>query len=319
MTNIKLLGLVAIVILVSSYVSLAESSVLPATHNDGRDYTPLADDFPFPTSTPSSTPEQTVTPVPTPRPEPTAKPTLEIYCTSTAAASNLKVEVTGTLSYNKSAISDAPIYFSYSADFGNKWENFSLVQTRSDGGFGTVWVPNATGNYLICAQWEGNSTLRWMNATVNLALTPDSAGNIFSVVTNSTISSLAYNSAAQILSFNTNGTASTTAYVHACIPKTLLSDAQTLEVTMDGKPIAFTSKSQDDVWVISCVYTQSEHAFTMQIPLMQTLSPATTPWIAIIIVIAVLIALATIAVVIRRRRRTAATVAAILKQNRPLH
>jgi hypothetical protein len=145
--------------------------------------------FPFstPTPTPSPTPEPTVTPIPTPKPEPTAKPTITIDCKSTAVESNLKVEVTGTLTYNKTAIPGASIYLGFSADSGNKWENFSLVQTKSDGGFGALWTPNATGNYLMCAQWEGNSTLHWMNATANLVLTPDSKGNVFSVVSNSTI------------------------------------------------------------------------------------------------------------------------------------
>ncbi len=195
----------------------------------------------------------------------------------------------------------------------------SLVQTRSEGDFGALWIPNATGNYLLTAQWEGNSTLHWMNATVNLSLTPDSAGNVFSVESNSTISGFNYTFATQTLSFNTNGTSSTTGYAHVCIPKTLVTDIQTVKVNIDGKPVTFTSESQDDVWVISCVYTQSQHAFTLQIPLMQVLSPATTPWITIVVVIAILIALVATAVVIRRRRRTAATVAAILKQNRPLN
>ncbi len=319
MTNIKLLGLLAIVLIVSIVGSLAGSSALPIAHTGDFAYTPLADQFPFPTPTPTPTPtpEPTATPIPTPRPEPTAKPTIEIYCKSTAAASDLKIEVTGTLTYNKTAIPGASIYLSYSADSGNRWENFSLLQTRTNGGFGAVWIPNATGNYLLNAQWDGNSTLHWMNATVNLALTPDSAGYVFSVVSNSTISGFDYNSTTQILSFNTNGTSSTTGYAQVCIPRTLVSDIQTLGVNIDGKSIAFTSESQDDVWVISCVYTQSQHVFTLQIPFVEMLSPATTPWIAI--VIAILIALVAIAVVIRRRRRTAATVAAILKENRPIH
>jgi len=172
---------------------------------------------------------------------------------------------------------------------------------------------------LISAQWDGNDTLHWMNATVNLAATPDLAGNQFSVVSNSTISNLAYNDAAQELSFNTNGTSSTTGYVHVCIPKILVSDAQTIEVNLDSAPVAFTSQSCEDVWVISCVYSQSQHAFTVKIPFMQVVTPATTPWLVIIIVIAVLIAVLAVVIVIRRRRRTAATVAAILKENRPTY
>ena len=319
MTNIKLL--LAIVFVLISCGFLAGSFALPMIHNGGPVHTSLVYQAfnPFPTPTPTPTPEPTATPIPTPRPEPSAKPTITIDCKTTADASNPKLQITGALTYNNTGIPSAAIYVSYSADYGNNWENFSLVQTHADGSYEAVWIPNATGNYLISAQWDGNDTLHWMNATINLATTPDLAGNQFSVVSNSTISNLAYNDAKQELSFNTKGTSSTTGYVHICIPKTLVVDIQTVEVNLDSNPVAFTSEPHDDVWVISCVYTQSQHAFTVKIPFMQTITPATTPWLAIIIVIVVLIAVLVIAVVIRRRRRTAATVAAILKQDRPTY
>ena len=318
MTNNKLIGLLAAVLIMSICTSFVASSTVTLTHNGNLAYTPQADSFPFstPTPTPSPTPEPTVTPIPTPRPEPTAKPSIEIDCKSTADVSNLKVTVTGTLSFNKTAIPNASIYLSYSADSGIIWENFSLVQTQADGSFGAFWIPNSTGNYLFNANWEGNSTLHWANATVNLALMPDSAGNVFSVASNSTIFGFNYNSETQTVSFNTNGTSSTTGYAHICIPKTLVSDIQTMKVNLDGKPITFSSESQDDIWIILCVYSQSEHVFTIQLPFVQMLNPTTTPWISIVIVLVVLVALVAIAVVIRRRRRTAATVASILKQNR---
>jgi hypothetical protein len=239
---------------------------------------------------------------------------MELYCTSTATQSNLKVQVTGTLIYNKTGIPDEAVYLSYSADTGETWANFTLVKTGTDGEFAALWSPKSTGNYLICASWEGNLTLRWMNATVNLALTPDSAGNVFSVASNSSISGLAYDSASQQLSFKTNGTASTTGYAYVSIPKTLVNDVQALKVNIDGAPIAFSSESKDDVWVIFCVYSQSEHAFVVQIPFMQVITPQNTPWIVIIIAVAALIIAVLVLVVIRRRRRTAATVAAILKK-----
>lgn len=322
MGNIRLVGLLVIVFIISSCAPLSGSFALSTKHTGGLAYAPLVDGdssflFSTPTPIPSPTPEPTATPIPTPRPEPTAKPTLEMYCRSTAAVSNLKVEVAGTLTYNKTGISAASIYVGYSADQGNNWENFTLVQTRADGGFGAVWIPNATGNYLVCAQWEGNSTLHWVNATVNLALKSDS-GNIFSVVSNSTISNIAYNSTLQELSFNTNGSKSTTGYVFICIPKALASDADTLEVRIDGTSIPLTSESKDDVWLIYCEYAQSEHAFTIQIPFSHVLSPAMTPWLPIAIVIVLLVAIVAILMVIKRKRRTAATVESILKQDRPV-
>src|SRR5664280_3473 len=114
MTNVKLLGLLAMVLLISSCSSLVVASTFTLTNNGNPAYTPLQGSFPFPfstpTPTPSPTPEPTVTPIPTPKPEPTAKPALKIYCISTAAASSLKVDVTGTLTYNKTAIPSAAVY-----------------------------------------------------------------------------------------------------------------------------------------------------------------------------------------------------------------
>jgi hypothetical protein len=305
MTNTNLFGILATVFLIIGFFSLAGSLANPA---------------PWATPTPTPAAEPTITPNPTPKPEPTAKPTLEMHCRSTADIDDLKVDVTGALTYNKTAIINAPVYIGFSADSGNTWENFTLVQTDSDGGFAAAWTPNATGSYLMCAHWGGNDSLHWVNATANLALTPDSAGNEFSIVSNSTISNLAYNSTTKELSFSTNGTSGTTGYLYASIPKTLLGDIQAIAVNIDGQPIACGSESHEDVWVICCVYGQSEHVFTMQLPFVVMLNSQETPWIPIAaIVIAVLIAIIAAIMTIRRRRRTAATVASILKENRPTY
>ncbi len=168
--------------------------------------------FPFPFDTPTPTPTATPEPTPTPKPEPTVYPTVTLNCISIAAASNLKVQVTGTLTYNKTGIPSTAVYVGFSADGGNQWENFSLIQTHADGSFQTVWTPNATGNYLLCARWSGNDSLHWMNATVNLATISDSSGNEFSVASNSTLSNLSYNSTTRELIFNANGNSSTTGY-----------------------------------------------------------------------------------------------------------
>ncbi len=92
-----------------------------------------------------------------------------------------------------------------------------------------------------------------------------------------------------------------------------------MKLGIDGRTVAFNSESQCDVWVISCVYAQSQRSFTLTLPLEETISPAATNWILIVVVIAVLVVLVAVVVVVRRRRRTAATVASILKENRPVY
>jgi hypothetical protein len=310
MVNSKRLSIFAILLLLSSCISIGASLAITQT-------SPLANNLPFDigTPTPSPSPVPTVTPVPTPKPEPAAKPTLEINCRTTATTSNLKVEVSGFLTYNRTGINSSAVYVAFSADSGQHWENFSVAQTQADGSYSASWIPNATGNYLIRTQYMGNDSLHWMNATVSLALAPDSKGNVFSVTSNSTVSNFTYNSEMQQIAFITNGTSGGTGYVNICVPKAQANDAQALKVNMDGNPVGFGSQSKDDVWILSCSYSQSEHAFMVQIPSVQILSSAETPWIAIIIVIAVLVAVLFVAFTIRRRRRTAATVAAILKKN----
>jgi hypothetical protein len=90
---------------------------------------------------------------------------------------------------------------------------------------------------------------------------------------------------------------------------------------MDGKPATFTSESKKDIWVISCVYSQSEHTFSVQLPSAEIVNAAAIPWtpIIIIVVIAVVIVLVAIALVVKRKRRTAAIVESILKEDRPVH
>ncbi len=272
---------------------------------------------PFASPTPTASPAPT--PLPTPKPEPKLWPNLDIKIVSSASSATPKIQVSGTLTYNKTAISDAQIYVGYSADQGVNWKNFSLVQTRSDGSYVAVWIPNATGNYIVNAHWEGNSTLHWLDASAHLALTVDSFGNAFSVVSNSSIQKFSYDQKTQVLHFEVNGTQDADAYAYVSIPKSQLGDTHVLQIKIDGQPLQFTTESQEETWVVACMFLDGEHSLTVQIPEVDTIMSENTPWTPIIAVAAVIALIAVVAVVlaVRRRRRIAATVAAILKENRP--
>gem|GEM_PF-1057817 len=299
---------------IDTTTTIVTSSRLSITPIQDETDEPTPTPSPTPTPTPSPPPEPTTTPTPTPKPEPTTKPNLELECKSTSAT-NLRVEVSGKLSYNNSAIPRAKIFLKNSLDNGNTWEDFALEQTQADGSFNTLWIPKTTGNYLLCAYWEGNSILRWMNTTQNIAITKDNTDNIFSVSSNSTIAGLKYDTTTQTLSFNTNTTQTTTP-ITICIPKTLIKDAQTLQIKIDGKTTTFSTKAQDDLWIITALADQGKQTITIQIPKQTLMNPNTTPWLAIAIIIIALIVVVVIVINIRRRRKTAATVAAILKETR---
>lgn len=314
----KLTGILSIVLLLSCLIITFASATTAAYEVKTVANGPILFGGSAPTSTPTATPIPTAKPSPTPRPEPSAKPTLQMTLTSTATSNNPKVTVSGTLTYNHTGIEGAPIYAAFSVDGGNSWQNFSLVQTHADGSFSTVWVPNATGNYLVSTQWDGNLTLHWLNTSASFALTSDSAGNEFSVASNSTLSGLTFDSASRQLRFSTNGTTNTNGYLTIFVPKTLAADAQALQLKMDGATRTFSSEAQSDVWVISCTYGQSNHDFVVQIPAEVVFSPVETPWVMVAIAIAIVIAVIAVLLVVRRRRRTAATVAEILKDKRPV-
>jgi parallel beta-helix repeat protein len=251
---------------------------------------------------PSPSPEPTPAPTPTPSP-PKATPVITVSCRGIATSSGFEVEINGKLSFNGVAVSEEPVLISYSVTGGSSWENLTLVNTVSDGGFLAVWMPSVTGNYLVKAKWEGNSTFNEASTIINLALTPYSEENVFSVTSNSTIAELAFNSASNELSFHVSGPSETTGYVTVYIPKSLVGNVSDLKVYVDGDPRTYSSEAQMDSWVVSFTYSQSVH--TIVIDLTATSSETSEPpieWV-ITIIIAVATAIAVAAIVFKRKRQ----------------
>ena len=217
---------------------------------------------PAPTSPPTSNPTSNPTPIPTPNPSlPT--PTLSLSCKSTPSAIGSKVEISGSLLVNGNPIADSPVLISYSITGGNTWESLTLVKTLSDGAYAAVWQPDVTGNYLVKATLEATSTMNGVSKTINLALTPDAADNVFTLTSNSTITQFTFNPDDQELSFIASGPSETKGYVNIYIPKTILNDISSLKAYLDGNPINFNSEAQADSWLISFTYSHSTHTITM--------------------------------------------------------
>jgi hypothetical protein len=256
---------------------------------------------------PSPTPTPTPTPAPTPSPSPPKPtPTIDVSCKGTATSTGLKVEIKGNLSYNGAALSGESVLISYSVTGGSSWESLTSVNTGSDGGFIAVWTPSVTGNYLIKAKWEGNSEFNEATTIANLALTPYSEQNVFSVTSNSTITEFAFNSTSKELSFTVSGPSNTTGYVKVYIPKSLISDISDLKVYVDGNLITYNSKSQEDSWIISFSYSHSEHKVIIDLSAASSKGDETPNDFTIylvIIAIAVVIAVAVATIVFKRKRQ----------------
>jgi hypothetical protein len=224
------------------------------------------------TPSPSITPKPTMDtdPIQTPTPKPTAipkpMPSLNLSCSSSATDSSFKVDIIGTLTGNGTGLSGAPIVIYYSLTGGNSWVELTFVNTREDGSFSALWLPTATGNFIVKAHFTGDSQYSQVKTKVDLAITPFTNSEdttIFSVSSNSTLSELLFNSQSKELRFTVSGESNTVGYVDAYVPKSLINDISTLRVYLDDKPINCTIASQEYSWLMHFTYHHSTHQVTM--------------------------------------------------------
>lgn len=221
-----------------------------------------------PTPTPTQTSNPTITPTPPPTSQPTPNPslpipTIDVSCKSSITANAFNVEIDGSLTHNSNPLADQPILISYSVTNGQSWESLTLVQTKSDGTFVALWRPEVTGNYLVRATFEATPNMNGNSKTINLALTPDVAHNIFTLSSNSTIKQFSFNSETNNLTFTAEGPSGTKGYVNIEIPKTVISDISALKVYLDYNEVAFNIQSRGDCWLISFTYSHSSHQVTL--------------------------------------------------------
>ena len=87
--------------------------------------------------------------------------------------------------------------------------------------------------------------------------------NVFTLASNSTLTSFAFDSTKSELSFGVSGPSGTAGYVQVCVPKSLLADASALKVTLDGYDLPYDVLSKNDVWIITMIYPHSSHKVVM--------------------------------------------------------
>lgn len=223
----------------------SDGSVFAFTHDygNGRVYYQAAANFSSPTS-------------------PMYTSSLTLSCVSSTSYTAFKVEINGKLTANETALSGFPILISYSVTGGDSWHDLTLVNTNSDGSFLAEWLPSVTGNYLINATFQGDSTHSNTSTIVNLVVIPSTVQNaqdVFSVSSNSTVSNLTFNSTSNELSFSVTGSPGTTGYINAYISKSLISEISNLKVYLDRTQQNYTATSQQDSYIIHFTYHHSTH------------------------------------------------------------
>jgi hypothetical protein len=134
---------------------------------------------------------------------------------------------------------------SMTCDIGSMTFPSSLPQTQ----------PRLGHLYCIYASWE-----------LNQSGIVDQERNLFTAISNSTVSSLAYDPTKKELSFTVTGPPNTTGYTEIFISKTILPEPTGLTVLLDGKHINYTVTSAEDFWALHFEYSHSTHnvAINMQ-------------------------------------------------------
>jgi hypothetical protein len=71
-------------------------------------------------------------------------------------------------------------------------------------------------------------------------------------------------------SCSVSGPSGTAGYVQVCIPKSLVSDASNLKITLDDDQINYSTFSKDDVWIITMIYSHSSYKVVLALNTEQT-------------------------------------------------
>jgi len=221
--------------------------------------------------------------------------------------------VTGNLSSSRGGIASMPILLSYANNINATWTEIGVAYTSADGGFTLPWHPAEIGNYVINATFTGNSEYTPQTILGNVIVTQASTQSqtVFSVDSNSTVSSLGFNAQTYQLSFSVSGETGTKGYAEVYIAKSLVNDPSKIQATIDGQAANFTVSSMGTVWVLYFDYHHSSHQIIFNLSDQNTLStspsPSATPEIpeSTLPIIAVLLAVVmTLAGVMALKRRS---------------
>ncbi len=232
--------------------------------------------------------------------------TISISLSSSTSYVGFKVKINGNLTSDVGPLAKAPILLSYSVTKGQTWNDITLVDTVSDGGYSAIWMPPATGNYLVEASWNGNSTCLGASIRVDLAVIPFEDECVFSVTSNSTVSALAFDSEARELRFTVSGPAGTQGFIKVFIAKQLVADAENLEVKLNGEEAVYSVAAVDESWLVHLTYRHSVHTVTVNLGELEPYIgpfPSTLVWF--LVAVASVLALTGIALFVLYRRAAA--------------
>jgi hypothetical protein len=229
-------------------------------------------------------------------------PTLTSSTDSSAAFIGYKVRMNGSLTdANGTGISGADLTLLYSVTDGETWNAVSSVITVDGGQYVAEWMPAATGNYLLRLSYDGNATIGLRGTAVysTFAVIPAEENYVFSVVSNSTVSDLAFNSTDKILSFVVSGPSGTTGYTEVVIGKALIGDINKLKVSLDMNPADYSVTSTDTTYTLHLTYSHSTHKIAIALAAAPLNQPSLTTPLSLGI-LALILAIATAGIILKK-------------------
>lgn len=194
-------------------------------------------------------------------------PTSISLSTSTpSATAGYSVSISGTLLDlygNEVRNETVDLYYAYSGY--ESWNLIASVYTGTSGNFGAVWVPLVPSYFVIKAVYAGNYTHVECSKNVTMSILPYGTEYLFSVESNSTVSSMGFDTNSQTLSFTATGAGGTKGYAKVTAAKSLVPDLTLLRVHVDGVENDYNATDADDSWVLLFVYDHSAHLIEIQL------------------------------------------------------
>ena len=189
---------------------------------------------------------------------------ISISTSSFTTASGIAVEITGTLQdmFNQPLINEI-VLLEYIFPGSTNWHSIQSPSTDNMGNYETIWFPSATGQFTLKATWMGNSSLDGSQNTTMLSILFHEEKHLFSVESNSTISSIEFDSDNRVLSFSVSGSEGTEGFTRVTLAKNLISDLNTLEVKINDNSIEYTISDFEDSWILYFTYSHSTHEVTV--------------------------------------------------------
>ena len=178
----------------------------------------------------------------------------------------LSVNIQGSLEddYGNSQ-KDEVVIVSYTFAGADSWFPISSATTDDAGQYSLQWIPTASGNFSVMAEWRGNQTYLGTQTLVSLSILPYLNQYVFSVESNSTISALAFNSTSYELVFTATGEPDTRGYAKVAIAKNLIQNVENIRVYLDGNLLNYTLTSTENSWILNFDYSHSTHKLTVNL------------------------------------------------------